>query len=764
MLYIITYLWAFYIKKDTVKRKVELLAPGGDVNSIKAAILGGADAIYCGLEKFNARNRATNISINDLNGILRLAHKNDCQIFITLNIIIVDNEIPALFTLLNKLVNTSIDGIIIQDLGMFYIISNYFKQLDIHASTQLTTHNEGQIRFLAQLNASRVNLSRELNIQEINKLTSIATNHNVLTEVFVHGSNCISYSGICYISSVLSGNSGNRGRCSQPCRDKYETTNIGNQYPLNLKDNSAYLNLQELYDAGVASLKIEGRIKNVDYVHTVVDSWRKQIDRLYNQESLSSDKKMLYKVFNRDFSNSYLRGEINKDMFIDNPRDHSIAHLSEIKDYLSEQEREQDKIKLYKEKDSILAKVQSGISTLDAAKAPLKLIFSGRKGEKLIIQVQSEDTKFEIISEQTLQIKVVDSLNEEIILKKFKSLNDTEYYIGEIDTEQLEEYAFISFKELTQLRRQIQFILNDSKEYIDPIKTPLIKRINQEAIEASLSVLISSKEDIIICRESSSKIYFQMPNSLKGIYSDTVKLFTENTDLTPVFPSIILQDDYAEMRRFLDEVKPKEIVTNNTGIAYEAYEKDISWTAGPQLNLVNSYSLKTLKEQFNCSGAFISNEISKNQIKGIKKPEDFQLHYSIYHPIVLMTSRQCFNRQVEDCEKYEMDNSCITDCQKCSSITSIKQITSIVEKSKGNLNSLYSDINYLNTQIITDIPKLFDSYMVDLRKIKTSTKVEVDKESVIKLFQETISGMADSKQKLEQVIHPTSNTQYKKGI
>jgi putative protease len=125
-----------------MNKHIELLAPGGDIESIKAAILAGADAVYCGLDKFNARNRAANISFEDLQGILRLAHKNNCQVFLTLNIIIVDSEIPALFSLLNKLVNTSIDGVIIQDLGLFYILSKHFKSLKIHASTQLTTHNQ----------------------------------------------------------------------------------------------------------------------------------------------------------------------------------------------------------------------------------------------------------------------------------------------------------------------------------------------------------------------------------------------------------------------------------------------------------------------------------------------------------------------------------------------------------------------------------------------------------------------------------------------
>ena len=312
-----------------MERKIELLAPGGNIDSIKAAIVAGADAVYCGMNKFNARNRAANISFEELQGILRLAHQNNCQVFLTLNIIVLDSEIPALIKLLNRLVNTSIDGVIVQDLGMHYLLSTYFKSLKIHASTQLTTHNEGQVQFLAKLNANRINLSRELNIREIKGLTIQAHKNNVLTEVFVHGSYCISFSGICYMSSVMGGKSGNRGMCSQPCRDRYETTAAGKNYPLNLKDNSAYFDLKELSDAGVNSLKIEGRIKEFEYVYTVVSSWRKQLHHFYNENSLLTDNSELYKVFNRDFTNGFLKGEIHKDMFIDNPMSHSTIHHQE---------------------------------------------------------------------------------------------------------------------------------------------------------------------------------------------------------------------------------------------------------------------------------------------------------------------------------------------------------------------------------------------------------------------------------------------------
>ena len=303
--------------------KIELLAPGGDIDAIKAAIIAGADAVYCGLDTFNARNRAANISFDELVRIIRLAHQYDCQIFLTLNIIILEREFKTLAKLLSKLANTTLDGVIVQDLGMLYILKKHFPTLDIHASTQLTTHNIGQIPFLKKLGASRVNLSRELNLKEITAITKVSQKENVLTEVFVHGSLCVAFSGLCYSTSASVGNSGNRGRCSQACREEYKPTESGNKFPLNIKDNSAFFDLPALIEAGVHSFKVEGRIKGASYVHTVIDSFRKQIDGFVATGELLEDGERLYKVFNRDFSNAFLRGDLKQSMFIDNPRDNS---------------------------------------------------------------------------------------------------------------------------------------------------------------------------------------------------------------------------------------------------------------------------------------------------------------------------------------------------------------------------------------------------------------------------------------------------------
>jgi putative protease len=747
-----------------MKKHIELLAPGGDIDSIKAAILAGANAIYCGLDKFNARNRATNIIFNDLSGILRLAHSYNCQVFLTLNIIVVDSELPAIVVLLNKLVNTSIDGIIVQDLGLFYLISKYFKGLKIHASTQLTTHNEGQIKFLAALNATRVNLSRELNIQEIKTLTQVAHENNVLTEVFVHGSYCICFSGICYMSSVHGGNSGNRGRCSQPCRDQYIETPAGKSFPLNLKDNSAFTDLITLADAGVDSLKIEGRIKKYHYVYTVVQAWRKQLDQLNRENTISNDRSDLYKVFNRDFSNGFLKGEIGKHMFIDNPRDNSAIHLSLKEGNFSDESLEVAKGAVFEERTGIISAIENQIKHLSVAKLPVKIAITADLGAPLKVSIETPERIFQILSECNVSNAGSDVLGYEMLLNRFKSINETEYFIEELKLN-IQPNVFIPFKELTAIKKRLLFILNNEREYIDPIDVPSLQKQNPvDQIIPELLVLIDTIDDLRLYNKTSATICFRLPNNIHNSLSELVEIFINNHHLIPWFPAVIIGGDYSASIDFLAKVKPNRIITNNSGIAFEAYKRNISWIAGPQMNIVNSYSLKCLKENFNCTGAFISNEISKVQLKGLRNPDDFKLFYSIYHPIVLMTSRLCLFHQVTSCEKAQMDDSCLGQCEKFATITNLKGETFFIEKSKGNYHNIYNESNLLNTAIVSDFPNVFSGFQIDLCQNKTKTHVNTDKLSLIGHFNNLLHFENNATEEFASIIVNTNNIQYKKGI
>ncbi|EJG0646865.1 TPA: U32 family peptidase [Vibrio parahaemolyticus] len=657
----------------------ELLAPGGDLDSIKAAIAAGADAIYCGLDRFNARNRATNLTLDNLNGVLTLAHQHSCKIFLTLNVLILESEIPAIVRLLSQLNTTKIDGVIVQDLGLAYILKHHFPDLDVHASTQLNTHNEGQILFLNQLTASRVNLSRELNIDEIKHLAQFGREHNVMMEVFVHGSYCIGFSGICYISSARNGASGNRGRCSQPCREQYETTKTGNNYPLNMKDNSAFGDLKALADAGVYSLKVEGRIKKSHYVYTVVDNWRQQIDRLCEGLELAEDTTELYTVFNRDFSNAFLQGDFGKAMYIDNPRDHAVKHFSKVYQCQSADDVQAVKKKLYDDKTAII--------------------------EKVAEQTKSFDVTSTQVSGSSLK--------------------------GSIDVPTL----------------------------------PALPQPDPRQGAPKLSVLISSAQEAMLCEYRDIDVYYQLPMGLSGELSAMIELFQANPMLKPWFPAILIGEDYQAARVFLETIQPELLITNNSGVGMIAKELGLGWVVGPQMNTVNSYAFKCLQDEFAASGAFVSNELNMKQMRHIKRPQNMRSFYSIYHPNTLLTSRQCLFQQTEGCRKVKVNKGCLKRCDKRTSIINLKDNPYVVQKQKGSHNSIYSEHNVLNLQVLHDLPQLFTDVLIDLRDIQTETKVSASKPELIDAFLALLEEHSEQTvQTLNAMIQPTANAQYLKGL
>lgn len=762
--------------------KIELLAPGGDVDAIKAAIIAGADAVYCGLDTFNARNRAANISFEELVGIIRLAHQYQCQIFLTLNIVILENEFKSLTKLLSKLVNTTLDGVIVQDIGMFHLLKKHFPTLDIHASTQLTTHNLGQIHFLKKLGASRVNLSRELNLREIAALTATGRENDITTEVFVHGSLCIAFSGLCYSTSASVGNSGNRGRCSQACREEYETTETGHNFPLNIKDNSAFFDLPALIEAGVHSFKVEGRIKGASYVHTVIDSFRKQIDGFLATGELLEDGERLYKVFNRDLTNSFLKGDLNQSMFIDNPRDNSKNHLKDklthnglksisvVQIHDAEQE-------LQVEKSQIQASVNDKIKHLSIEKLPLTLTFSGQLDQPLSITVstqdvilghtQLEDKTFTVQSASLLTISDDASIDASAIEKRFKSLNNAEFDLLQLVTDDLAAGLNIPFKELTSLKKQVLLQLNHGTPVLPAVELPKLARYPKpETQRPKLSILICDEADIALADVTDADIYFKLPDAYKRGCTKYVDFFKQNPRLIPWFSSVLIGKDFDAALNILEQVQPELIVTNNTGIANRAFELGIKWIAGPFLNTTNSYALLAMQEQFDCHGAFISNEINQNQIKHIARPANFKMLYSIYHPILLMASRQCFFQQSVGCEKPRIDNGCMLSCDKSTSITNLKGDEFAIDKQKAGYPSIYNQDQFLNTEIIEDLAHLFDGFMIDLTNIGAGNKPSPDKVQLIQQFEQLLSGAEQSNAvtSLDKMVPQSTVLQYHNGL
>lgn len=744
--------------------KPEILSPGGDIESIKAAIAAGADAVYCGLHKFNARNRATNINIHELPGIIQLAHSYNCKIYITINILIVESELVELVGMLNDLANTDIDGVIIQDIGVLYIVYTFFKSLPIHASTQLNTHNKGQISFLNTLAVKRVNLARELKMAEVSQLCTEAHRRSIEVEVFVHGSYCICFSGICYMSSVLNGTSGNRGRCSQPCRDVYETTPRGNSYPLNLKDNSAYSFVGDLCVAGVDSLKIEGRIKNATYVYTVVEAWRKLRNNYSTNGNGNFDTSPFFKVFNRDFNDGFLAGKIGKDMFIDNPRDFSALHKSKHNALSNGSSPESAKEDVYNERSAINAKISAEISKLSTEKTPVTIYISGKMNSKLQVRIKNNSLDVEFSSQSSLSNNGKQPITHTVLMQRFKSINDTAFCIESIDTSNLDTPLYLPFTEMNYIKKAIIKHLRNGKDEIPAVELPKKEKRAYPGIKPHMSVLLSSTEDIATCAKASNTCFFEIPSCLHGEIESLLKIFSEHNFLIPWFQPVLIGDDFEKAKELLDILKPRRIVTNNTGLIQEANKRGISWIAGPHLNIVNSYSLTCLKKLFGCSGAFISNELNRIQIKSIQRVDTVELFFTIYQPIELMTSRQCLFQQIDGCSQTTINDNCLSTCNRQTTITNSKAESFLINKSTKNYHHVYKETNYLNTEIISDLPVFFNYFNIDLRRIKTRTQITTSLPDTLNLFHDLVQGTPGSAQKTHEHIHPTEMSQYSTGV
>jgi len=288
------------------QHKLELLAPAGSLDAFFAALDHGADAIYCGLEAFSARAKAKNFSLSEVERLTTYAHQQSRRIYITLNTLIKETELPRVVDILASLSAIRVDGIIVQDLGLWRLARHHFPQLPLHASTQMTVHNVAGVKMLERMGFQRAVLARELSLAEIAEIRRQTT---IELEHFVHGALCFSISGQCLFSSALTGNSGNRGRCAQPCRRRLHNRDQPG-YHFSTSDFSAIELLPQLIEAGIISFKIEGRMKSAEYVARVVTAYRLMLDARPEQRktALKQAHEHLELSFGRPATKGFLTG------------------------------------------------------------------------------------------------------------------------------------------------------------------------------------------------------------------------------------------------------------------------------------------------------------------------------------------------------------------------------------------------------------------------------------------------------------------------
>ncbi len=288
--------------------KPELLAPAGSKESLIAAVKNGADAVYFGGSAFSARQYASNFNREELEWAIDHAHKMGVKAYVTVNTLIKDSELEEAADYLRFLCNAGADAVIVQDLGILWLLREQLPELQVHASTQMTIHNAEGVKFLQEMGVKRVVLARELSLDEIQKIKSETA---VEIETFIHGALCFSYSGQCLLSSMIGGRSGNRGYCAQPCRKKYRANDVEG-YLLSPKDLNMSEHVGALVKAGIDSFKIEGRMKRPEYVAGVVRVYRKLIDRFFEAPGkfrvTESEKHTLRQLFNREFTTGYFFG------------------------------------------------------------------------------------------------------------------------------------------------------------------------------------------------------------------------------------------------------------------------------------------------------------------------------------------------------------------------------------------------------------------------------------------------------------------------
>ncbi len=570
-------------------KKIELLAPAGNFDSMKAAIQAGCDAVYLAGKQFGARAFSKNFTNEEIIEAIKYAHLYGVKVYVTVNTLIYDNEVGAFLEYVEFLHRNNVDALIIQDFGMFDLVRKTFPNLELHASTQMHIHNLDGTQLMEKLGMKRVVLARETSIDEIRY---IKENSNVELEVFIHGALCISYSGQCLMSSLIGGRSGNRGACAGSCRLKYDVIDDNGiklnkgEYPLSTKDLNSLEYVSELIDAGVASLKIEGRMKSPQYVYMVVSLYRQAIDAYYENGCVKIDEDKLLKlkkIFNRNYTKGFLFNTENNDLINGYRPNHMGVPVGKIVDYkkgiakikltdnvsigsgLRVIGKKNDvginvnnfyiNSKLVKKAsagDIVSIKVNSDVNIGDTVvitmdkelsdninnlvdmslrKVSINGEFSGHVGEKASLMISDGINKVSVYG------NVVDkSMNRPVdrdtIYEKLNKLGDTVYKFDKLEID-IDNDIFIPIKDINELRREAISKLNElrlyqvefkkSNYYIDVPDFKKEKLITCLVNDRSIYNKLDRKYDIVYCEEDGNKTVLKLPRVIKN-YDKTKEL------------------------------------------------------------------------------------------------------------------------------------------------------------------------------------------------------------------------------------------------
>ena len=771
-------------------RDVELLAPVGSFEALKAAVQNGANAVYLGGKDFGARASANNFDRDELKEAVKYAHIRGVQVFVTTNTLRKENEIEDFLEYAKFLYDIDVDAIILQDIGMARLIKRELPDFELHASTQMVAHSLEDVKYLESVGFDRVVLAREVTVEEIKY---ICDNCKADIEVFVHGALCVCYSGQCLMSSMIGNRSGNRGRCAQPCRQRYElidvytgeVVNSNGDYLLSPRDLNAIEEIDKVIDAGVHSLKIEGRMKRPEYVATVIDGYRKTIDEYLATNKLNvSDETIndLYTIFNRKFTKGLLLGDVGKDMMNSQLPNNQGLYVGTVVDYNKKAKRL--KIKLantLKKGDGInlgggtIGRIikNGNIETIGYKGETIELDFVGeaRKGQivfktsdsELMDRVQATFTQDKEFVKNIIDAKITIKLGQKPILTlkdrhsneatiegdkiveeamkvalskekvetQLRKLGNTPYELDLLEIE-LDDNVSLPISLLNQMRRDCIELLDKErvsiknrkyKNKIVKYKPVLYNRNKQQEI----SVKVKNLEQLESALECGvDRIYYEDTNTIDKGMSLAMKY---NKKVIYSAPRIIRNKEYNHLAK-ANNAGVESVQVGNYGSIH--YFKDKKLNIDYYLNAFNSETINYYKE-IGADTLCISQELNINEIKETIKYTDINIESVVYGYTPLMITEYCPMGVI------------VRDCKKDKRVAKCKESIYALRNSKGDEFRVSQDIfcrsTIYNSNVTCMLDNLYELHEIGINVLRLDFTLE-DKETVkevIEAYQEVLS-------------------------
>lgn len=727
------------------RNKFEILAPAGSFEILKAVIEAGADAVYVGGSQYGARAYADNFSEEELLEALDYAHLRGKKIYLTVNTLMKNQEIGTpLYEYLLPYYKHGLDAVIVQDIGAITYIRTYFPELPIHASTQMTVTGVMGARLMKELGVSRVVTAREMSLDEIRE---IHENVDIEIETFVHGALCYCYSGQCLMSSMLGGRSGNRGRCAQPCRLAYSVYDASHReickdsYVLSPKDMCGIEFLPKMNESGIYSLKIEGRMKQVQYAAGVVSYYRKYVDQFMNSSEgavhvTKQDQKDILDLGNRSgFTNAYLTRHNGKDMITFTKPNHQKANET-LQNRITEQ---------YAQTESKI-----GIDGI------LRL----RKGEAAELTVSDGRTEAVVTGNVVQQAEKKPLLKEEVE-KRFKKTGDTSFVFQNLSIE-MDADAFMPVGAMNQLRRDALQKLQD--QLLEPVQR---KESDQKAgnIKRQLVKNVRSPKRYIAATEQRILLPVILQYAwITDVYMDSTAYSSQTiwSDLKEdvnrihgagkkaqfILPAIFRQSTsefYTKnQERLLDSGIDGIVVKNYEELQFASKLKDrLEVYVDHNMYTYNNYAVDTFMK-YGINGNTVPIELNRNEIR---HRENAQSEIIVYGRYPLMTSAQCVHGNTVRCDRkpqimwlkdrYQKEFPVRNNCNECYNI--------IYNSLPVSLLHCYTELTEMN-----------------LNGFRLQFTIETEKQAkeVLTMFQKIINGERINASGMREF----TNGHYKRGV